>query len=71
MRPCVPFQIERVVEPFPAKRAQISLQIWMALGVAIEQTLKGEFLKEQEVVWNHQRLGNGGEDDAFLSRKAS
>lgn len=40
MRPRVPLQIERIIEAFPAERAQIPLHIRMTLHVSVEQTLQ-------------------------------
>lgn len=47
MRARVPLEIERIVEPFAAERAQVAFQLAVILQVSVEQTLQFERLVTQ------------------------
>jgi len=44
MRPCVPLQIERIIEAFPAECTKITLHVTVTLHVAIQKSLETEIL---------------------------
>jgi len=44
MRPCVPLQIERIIEAFSAECTKVTLHVTVTLHVAIQESLKTEVL---------------------------
>lgn len=74
MRSRVSFQIERIIESFPTKRAQVPLDVRMAFHVPVQQTLQGESLvayPASEVGLAVFRSDRGHFGFVFSSRAAS